>query len=125
MEPKKVFIVSYNSLTTDYWKQMLNLKDASLWHWKEPEHGVNNLSTVWPDVIIIDGYWASQSYEACLKHALRLKSKVKIFCLDPNGALKEWADLKDDRLVISKLNDHLIASMNQSINDHLSKVHLN
>ncbi len=76
MKTKTVFLISFNQLTTDFWKQHLNFDNVKLFHWRDSEHGINNLSTIWPDVIIIDAYFAKQSYEGCLKKALRSSANV-------------------------------------------------
>jgi len=54
---KKIFIISFNQISTEFWKERINLDYANYWHWKSPEEALNNLTTIWPDIIIVDGYW--------------------------------------------------------------------
>lgn len=116
MKKKKVFLISFNQLTTDFWKQHLNFENVSLSHWVNPVHAINNLTTVWPDVIIIDGYFAKESYEDCLRQVLRLKSNQKIFCLTPLTKASNKIVFIDERLSISKLDNEIINEINAAIN---------
>jgi hypothetical protein len=115
MKKKKVFLISFNQLTTDFWKHHLNFENAHLTHWKNPEQGIDNLTTVWPDVIIIDGYFAKRSYEDCLIKALKLKSNQKIFCLTPLPKAHRKIVFIDERLSISKLDEEVIKAINDAI----------
>jgi len=116
MKKTKVFLISFNQLTTEFWKQHLNFKNSQLRHWKNPTQGINNLSTVWPDVIIVDGYFAKESYEACLIKVIGLKSSSKIFCLTPLAKSHVKDVFIDERLFISKLNVEVINKINEVIN---------
>lgn len=116
MEKKKVFLISFNQLTTDFWKQHLNFENVDLLHWTNPEHGINNLSTVWPDVVIIDGYFAKKSYEPCLRKVLRLRSDQKIFCITPLPKAYKKTVFIDKRLSVSKLDEEVINEINAAIN---------
>jgi len=115
MKKKKVFLISFNRLTTDFWKQHLNFENANLSHWTHPEHGINNLCTIWPDVIIIDGYFAKESYEACLRKVIGLKSNSKIFCLTPLPKAFDKTVFIHEGLFISKLDDEVISKINNAI----------
>jgi hypothetical protein len=116
MKKKKVFLISFNQLTTDFWKQHFNFENAQLFHWRIPEHGINNLNTVWPDVIIIDGYFSSKSYETFLRKVLSLKSDQKIFCLTHLPKAYNKTEFIDERLVVSKLDEEVINTINAAIN---------
>jgi hypothetical protein len=111
-----VFIISFNQLTIDFWEQHLNLKNIQLFHWINPEDGINNLSTVWPDVVIIDGYFSKTTYEPCLRKVLKLKFNQKIFCLTPIPRPIDTPVFIDERLVISKLDEKVINAINRAIN---------
>jgi len=115
MKKKKVFLISFNQLTTDFWKQHLNFENAQLMHWKDPEQGIDNLDTIWPDVVIVDGYFAKESYRACLRKVLKLKSIKKIFCLTPLPKAYDKAAFIDERLSISKLDKEVIQEINTEI----------
>ena len=118
MEKKKVFIISFNQLTTDFWKHHLNLENAQLWHWKNSELAINNFKTVWPDVIIVDGYFAKQSYSSCLQNILKLRSNQKIFCLTPLSKVIDNKVLIDERLSVSKLDQEVVNQINSAINSN-------
>lgn len=113
--PKKIFIISFNGLTTNFWKQHLNLENVQLWHWSAPEHAFNNLTTVWPDVIIIDGYWSHTCYETYLNKVLKIRSKAKIFCTTPQSNLSSPTIFIDQRLKISRFDENFIETVNQII----------
>lgn len=115
MQRKKVFIISLNQLTTDFWKELLDLNHARLWHWKTPEHGINNLTTVWPDVIIIDGYWAQDAYVSYLRKVLAFNSDTNIFCLTPLSKSSVESFFIDQRLHVSKLDKEVIELINEAI----------
>jgi hypothetical protein len=116
MKKKKVFLISFNKLTTDFWKQHLNFENAELYHWNSPELGIVNLSTLWPDVIIIDGYFSNKSYENCLRMVLKLKSDQKIFCLTPLPKAHDKTVFIDERLSVSKLDEEVIGNINKAMN---------
>ena len=118
MKKTKVFLISFNQLTTDFWKQHLNFENSNLRHWKNPVNGINNLSTDWPDVIIVDGYFAQESYENCLKKAIGLKSKSKIFCLTPLPKAHDKTVLIHESLFISKLDEEVINKINEAVKGH-------
>lgn len=121
MQVSKVFIISFNQLTTDFWKQHLYLENAELWHWKSPEDAINNLTTVWPDVIIIDSYWAKIAHNPCLDQVLKFKGKTKIFCLTPdlNNPV-----LIDKRLCISRFDEEVLNTINQLIDQSQNNIEL-
>ena len=121
MKKKKVFLISFNQLTTDFWRQHLDLDTAQLWHWKTPDHAINNLTTVWPDVIIIDGYFAKESYEVCLRQVLRIKSNQKIFCLTPLPKAHNKTVFINERLFISRLDEEVINEINSTLNPKIEK----
>ncbi len=115
MKKKKVFLISFNQLTTDFWKQHLNFENAQLRHWTNPEHGINNISTVWPDVIIIDSYFASESYKDALRRILKLNTNHKIFCLSPLPKAHDKTVFIDKRLSISKLDEEVLSQINAAM----------
>jgi hypothetical protein len=116
MKKKKVFLISFNKLTTDFWKQHLDFENAQLWHWNTPVNGMNNLTSIWPDVVIIDGYFSNGAYLASLREMLNLKSKQKIFCLTPLPKAHDKIIYADERLTISKLDKEVITEINCEIN---------
>lgn len=116
MEKKKVFIISFNQLTIDFWKQHFNFKNAELFHWVNPEDGINNLKTIWPDVVVVDGYFSKEPYTPYLKKILKLKSNQKIFCLTPLPKASDKIVFIDERLSISKLDQKIIEEINTAIN---------
>jgi len=116
MQVKKVFIISFNQLTTDFWKQHLDLEGAKLWHWKSPENAINNLTTVWPDVIIIDGYWAKTTCNPCLDQVLKFKSKTKVFCLMPDSKELDRPISIHQKFYLSRFDEKALSAINESIN---------
>lgn len=116
MKKKKVFLISFNQLTTGFWKQHINFDNAQLFHWRTPEHGINNLTTVWPDIIIVDGYFSKKSYDDCLRKVIGLKSDLIIFCLTPLPKAYDKTVFIDERLLVSKLDEEVINQINAAIN---------
>ncbi len=116
MKKKKVFLISFNQLTTEFWRQHLGFDNVQLFHWSKPEHGLNNLTTVWPDIIIIDGYFSKRSYEDCLRKVIGLKSALRIFCLTPLPKAYNKTVFIDERLFVSKLDEDVINRINTAIN---------
>ncbi len=112
MKKKKVFLISFNQLTTEFWRQHLNFDNVQLFHWSKPEHGLNNLTTVWPDIIIVDGYFSKDSYENCLKKIISLKSNIKTFCLTPKPKAHDKTVFIHESLFISKLDEEVINKLN-------------
>jgi len=121
MKQKKVFIISLNNLTTAFWKNTLNLEDVSLWHWKISSNGINNLTTIWPDVIIIDSYWAKECHLPCLRKVLSIISSAKIYCLTPLPKGDSNSVLLDSRLFVSKLDNEIIKDINNTIHNSNSE----
>ena len=115
MKKKKIFIISYNNLPIDFWKAHLNYKNAKLWLWKSPEHALNNLSTVFPDIVIIDGYWAKESITSCLNKVLEKKFISKIFCLSPKIEFDAKLIYIDQRLSMSNFNNDVLKKINELI----------
>jgi hypothetical protein len=115
MKQTKIFIISLNSLTTDFWKQHLSLDKTIYWHWTTPEHGVNNYTTVWPDIIVLDAYWAKEAYTPYLNKLLKVKSNTKIFCLTPKSENK--IKLIHPNLHVSRLDDEFLNKINEIIHE--------
>ena len=114
MKTKKVFIISYNNLTTDFWKQHLELDKTTFWHWNNPKLGEDNFTTVWPDIVIVDGYWAKEPFTPCLVKLLKIKSNTKFFCITNQSDHK----IKSihSNLYISRLDNDLLNEINIHIN---------
>ena len=115
MKKKKVFIISFNKLDTNFWRQYLNFENSCLYHWSNPEQALNNLDTIWPDVIIIDAYFTQKPYEFSLLKSIRLKSNIKIFCLTPLPKALNKTVFIDERLFVSKLDNEVIEKINNAI----------
>ena len=113
MKKKKIFIISYNKLPIDFWKSHINYEEARIWLWKSPEHAINNLSTVFPDIVIIDGYWATESISSCLIKVLKEKNISKIFCLSPITDSDTKIISIDNRLIISNFNSDVLKKINE------------
>jgi len=116
MKKKKVFLISFNKLTIDFWKHHLNFENVCFLHWKNPYHGINNLSVIWPDIVIIDGYFSNESYDDCLAEVLKLKCKQKIFCLTPLPKAYDKTVYMDERLSVSKLDEEVLNQINEELN---------
>lgn len=115
MKKKKVFLISFNQLTTEFWRYHLNFDNVHLFHWSKPEHGLNNLRTIWPDIIIVDGYFSKDSYENYLKKIISLKSNIKTFCLTPKPKAYDKTVFIHENLFISKLDEEVINKINNAI----------
>lgn len=116
MKKKIVSLISYNNLSTEFWEQHINFQNSNLKHWSNHEHGIRNLCTVWPDVVIIDGYFSKESFELGLKKVLSLKSKAIIFCLTPFPKAYNKTVFVDERLFVSKLDKEIIDKINSVLN---------
>ena len=125
MKKTKTFLISFNQLTTDFWKQHLNFENTQLFHWKVPEHGINNINTVWPDVIIIDSYFSNSSFELLLKKVLKQTSNSQIFFLTPAPKPHGKMMFIHDRLKVSKLDEEVINQINWAINPIQEEKQLN
>jgi len=115
MENKKIFIISFNQLGTDFWKEHLSLNNIDLWHWQTPQQGVDNVTTVWPDIIIIDGYWAKESFKPYLETILKLNINTKLYCLTPKAGCRTQLIPFDKRLTFSKFSSSFINEVNNII----------
>ncbi|MBL4669482.1 MAG: hypothetical protein JKY30_09510 [Flavobacteriales bacterium] len=115
MKKKKIFIISYNNLPIDFWKAHLDYKNVELWLWKSPKHAINNLPIIYPDIVIIDGYWAKKSILPCLIKVLNKKFISNVFCISP----KEESDARvisiDQRLSLSNFNNEVLKKINKLI----------
>ena len=116
MKPKKVFIISFNEIPTDFYECHLDFKNSNLIHFKNPDLGIKNLDVIRPDILIIDGYFAKESYEPCLKKAIGLRSSQKIFCLTPLPKSYNKTVFIDERLIVSRLDKEVIKQSNSEIN---------
>ncbi len=116
MKPKKVFIISFNKIPTDFWEYHLNFENIQLLHWRNHELGLKNLDIIRPDILIIDGYFAKESYEACLRKAIRLKPCLKIFCLTPLPKSYNTTVFIHERLIVSRLDLAVIKQINEELN---------
>lgn len=115
MKTKKVFVISFNKYTKEFWNQVLDTKNVDLYHWKDYHNGLNNLTTVWPDVVIIEGGLPTKSTSFCVESALQLKCNSKIFWINPvvDG---QNLDTQSERLVVSPLTSELVYQINESLN---------
>jgi hypothetical protein len=120
MKPKKIFIISLNNLSLEFWKNTFNFGNSSIWHWKNAQHGINNLTTIWPDLIIIDGYWAKENKMACLRKVLSIVSSAKIFFLTPLPKGPHGTVILDSRLFVSKLDNEVIDEINYRISNRIA-----
>jgi len=115
MEKKNIFIISYNNLPIDFWNAHLDYENARLWLWKSSEHAINNLSKVFPEIVVIDGYWAKESISPCLIQVLNKKFIPKIFCISPKIESDSKLISIDRRLNISNFNNEVIKKINKLI----------
>ncbi len=115
MKPIKVFIISLNELPTSYWHNTLQLSDVDLWHWKCKNNALNNISTIWPDIILVDAYFSKKGHLDCLKKVLEINCSAEIFCLTPLPKNFIGPTIYDPRLVVSKLDLEVIEQINKSI----------
>ncbi len=114
MKTKKVFIISFNKFTREFWNQVLNTKNVNLYHWKNYQNGLDNLSTVWPDVVIVEGGFPTKSTKFCVESALKLKCDSKIFWINPIPD-DQILDSENERLVVSPLTSDLVYQINESL----------
>ncbi len=115
MEKKKIFIISYNNLPIDFWKAHLNFENAQVWHWQNSEQAISNLTTVWPDIIIVDGYWAKKSFQPCIESILSKKMKIKLFCFIPLDKSNTKLIHIDQRMTVSNFNSDVLEKINELI----------
>jgi len=115
-ETKKIFIISFNQLSTDFWKEHLSIDNSNYWHWKSPEIAMQNITTVWPDLIIIDGYWSKIPFKAYVKEVLNIRSSIEVFCLAPNTASLFNQNYLHPRLHLSRFDQSILKKINQNIN---------
>ena len=115
MKSRKVFVLSFNQLSTDFWKFHLKLNHAQLWHSNNPEEGLAQISTVSPDVILVDGYWAKEAYDSHLNTILAKNSNADIFCLTPDEENEKLRAI-NGRFSVSRLSTDLLSNINALIN---------
>ncbi|MFT5250249.1 MAG: response regulator of citrate/malate metabolism [Flavobacteriales bacterium] len=116
MENKKnVFIISFNQLSTDFWEEHLNFNHADFFHWKTPEHALNNISTVCPDIIIVDCYWAKEPHGIYLSNVLKKNTNAKIFYITPEAELDSNFRSIDKRLLVSRFTVDVLKKINNLI----------
>lgn len=116
MNPKKIFIISMNQLSADFWKEHIDFKKSKVWYWNTPENGINNITTVWPDAIILDTYWAESLHHNYLSKILKLKHNIKVFCFTPVPKSLSKTVIIDERLHVSRLDQESLDMINEIIN---------
>lgn len=114
MQLKKVFVLSYNQLSTDFWNLHLKLNNAQLWHYKNETEGLNKLSALAPDIILIDGYWAKQSYDKAISEIISLNLNADIFCITPDEDNKNLKSI-NGRFEVSRLSTDMLMRINSLI----------
>lgn len=124
MKTKKVFIISFNCYSKEFWKQVLDLNQVDLYHWKDYHNGINNLTTVWPDVIIIEGGLPTKSTQFCVDSALNVKCDSKVFWIDPTSIAESASDA-NDRLVVAPLSSDLVYKINRNLQPATVSTYLN
>ncbi len=124
MKIKKVFIISFNCYTKEFWKQVLNLNQVDLYHWKDYHNGINNFTTVWPDIIIIEGGYPTKSITLCVESALKLKCNSKVFWIDPTSSVDSEVE-SNKRLVVAPLSSDLVNQINRNLHPVTIQPHLN
>ncbi len=115
MEAKKIFIISLNQISADFWKEHINYKKSKVWHWTSPENGINNITTVWPDILIIDAYWSDPTYDHYVEKILRIKHNIKVFCFTPIPKSLAKKIFIDTRLHVSRLDQESLDLINNVI----------
>ena len=116
MKKKRILIISFNHLPTSFWKEHLDLSEAEVWHFHSTEMAINNLTTIWPDAIIVDGYFAKEPYEFCLKSILKKNIPTRIYRITPKEQLQRKYLSINKRLVYSKLSSNILEELNSFIN---------
>jgi hypothetical protein len=96
-----------------------------LFHWQDPIIGFKNISIVWPDVIIVDGYFSKKFSEDYFLRVVGIKTKALIFCLTPSISLLEDSNYINSRIVVSKFHDRLIKDINNAVKPTQKKESLN
>jgi len=115
MKKKRIFIISFNHLPIDFWKEHIDLSMTEFWHFSSAKVALDNLTTMWPDIIIVDGYFAKTSYEFCLKNIVRRNVASKIYCVTPQENLRiEYFSIKNS-IIYSKLTNQLVLEINDFI----------
>lgn len=115
MRNKKIFIVSFNVLSIDFWKEYINFDNTELWHWKSAELVIDNLLTVWPDMVIVDGYFSTEYYKPCVDKISRLKECEKLYCITPKDHSNEDILTLDKKVVFSRLDSDVLEEINNNI----------
>lgn len=81
MKRKKVFVISINGRSKGHWIDLLSLEKACAFFWTDYQMALTNLTTVWPDVIIIEGDTENEVYQYCIDYALKVKCGSPIFAI--------------------------------------------
>jgi len=112
MKKKRIFIISFNHLPIEFWKEHLDLSMTEFWHFSSAKVALDNLTTMWPDIVIVDGYFAKTSYEICLNDVARKSVASKIYCVTPKENLREKNFLINKSVIYSKLTSRLVEEIN-------------
>ncbi|PCI93260.1 MAG: hypothetical protein COB15_16730 [Flavobacteriales bacterium] len=117
MNKKRVFIISYNKLPIEFWNEHLNFDNSAVWFWSNnPDQAINNLSTVLPEIVIIDAYWAKQPFVTSLRGVLSKNYISNIFCITPKRQSDSKLRFLDKRLKISRFTSEVITEINTLLN---------
>lgn len=113
MKTKKIFVFSFNQFGRKFWKQLFVNQEVQVYHWIDPQQGLNNLSTVWPDLIIIEGEHLNNLALKCAHYALRLKSNSKVIFI--HSELNDLGLKGQERLIVSPLTRNLLHQINSCL----------
>ena len=115
MRNKKIFIVSFNELSIDFWKEYINFDNTELWHWKSPELAIDNLSTVWPDMVIVDGYFSTEDYLPFVDKINKANICSDLYCLTPRVHINENIISIDRKLIFSRFDSNILKEINENL----------
>jgi spore coat polysaccharide biosynthesis predicted glycosyltransferase SpsG len=94
----------------------LNLEQVNLYHVRN--YNKNNLiaiSAIWPDVVIVDGYFSKDFDEECFKNIAHNHSSSIIFCLTPFTKPFKKQAYNSNCIYISEFHKECLVQINNSI----------
>ncbi len=117
MKKKKVFIISYNNLPIEFWNEHLNFDSCVVWLWSnDTDQAINNISSVLPDVVIVDGYWAKKSILKNVRYLISKKYISNIFYITPKRESILRMLFLDQRLHVSRFTNDVLDDINSCLN---------
>lgn len=124
MRKRKIAFIQQNRLTVDFWKQYIK-GDTQLSMLDHHEKSLTRLSTINPDLIVIDNYWASSPLEDTISMVLACSHNCKIIVLTPNGEREQSLLHRCDRLHFSRFTRNFLNQLsNKTMRMHIASGHV-